>query len=89
MPSIQIRNVPEELREKLKALAAAEGKSLSGYVLTELHRIGGMDQADGQPTPAEWLERLRSRSPVGLGMSTAEAIRELRGPLPTDDLTRK
>ena len=82
MPSIQIQDVPQKLHARLEARAAAEGKSLSDYLLAELHQIAGVDQTDGRPALAEWFERLQSRAPLDLGVSTAEAIRELRGPLP-------
>jgi hypothetical protein len=84
MPStIQIRRVPAELRQILKSRAALEGRSLSDYLVAELHRIGE------RPTLAEWSEHLRNRTPVDPGFSTAEVIRELRGPLRVDDPTRK
>jgi len=36
MPSITIRNVPDEVRDELAARAAATGRSLQEYLLAEL-----------------------------------------------------
>ena len=40
MPSITIRNVPDETHEELAARAAASGKSLQEYLRAELIRVG-------------------------------------------------
>ena len=55
MPTVQIRNVPEETSRALKAKAALEGRSLSDYLLGELQRI-----AD-RPSRAELLARIAAR----------------------------
>ena len=55
MPTVQIRNVPEETSRALKAKAALEGRSLSDYLLGELRRI-----AD-RPSRAELLARIAAR----------------------------
>lgn len=73
---IQIRNVPETLHRKLKARAAMEGMSLSDYLLEELRLIAR------QPSVQEWLRQLEIRSPVKSTLSSADLIREGRGPLP-------
>jgi plasmid stability protein len=69
---IQIRNVPDDLHRKLKARAAAEGMSLSDYLLRELRQVGD------QLTPAEFLDRVRQREPVRLRVSPAAIIRRMR-----------
>jgi plasmid stability protein len=69
---IQIRNVPDDLHRTLKARAAAEGMSLSDYLLRELRQLAE------QPTPAEFLERLRQREPVKLRVSPVAIIRAVR-----------
>lgn len=69
---IQIRHVPDALHRKLKARAAMQGVSLSGYLLRELKEIAA------QPTLEELRRRLASRPPVELPFSTAEAIRAER-----------
>ena len=70
---IQIRHVPDALHRKLKARAAREGMSLSGYLLAEVERIAEV------PTVAEWRERLALRTPVNVSVPPAQVIREMRG----------
>ena len=55
MGLIQIRNVPEDVHRTLKSRAAAEGTSLSEYVLREVTR------AARSPTPDELDARIRAR----------------------------
>ncbi len=69
MSSIQIRNVPSELHLKLKARAAAEGMSLSDYLLRDLERLGE------RPTRKEMIARLRALQAVELGDAPALAVR--------------
>jgi hypothetical protein len=71
MKLIQIRNVPDDLHRALKARAAQEGSTLSDYILAELPRL-----AD-RPTPAQVMERIQRREPVG-GPPAAELIRAER-----------
>jgi plasmid stability protein len=93
--TIKIRHVPEELHSQLKSRAASQGLSLSAYLRAELARVAEVPtlaelrRPSEQPTLAEWFERLRRRMPVDPDFSTAEVIRELRGPLRVDDPTRK
>ncbi len=72
MPTLQVRNVPPEIHRALKAKAALEGSSLSDFVLAELEKLSM------RPTPRELLQRLRTREPVHVDPSPADAIRELR-----------
>jgi plasmid stability protein len=72
---IQIRNVSEETHERLKARAAAQGKSLNALMLEIVER-----EVEG-PTLDEVLERIRARGPLGAGIKggeAAEIIREAR-----------
>jgi plasmid stability protein len=69
---IQIRNVPDALHRRLKARAAVAGMSLSDYLLQEIRQVAVL------PTPEEWLERLRHRSPVKTRLSPARAVRAER-----------
>jgi len=69
---IQIRNVPDALHRKLKARAAAEGMSLSDYLIRELKR-----EAE-RPSVAEFRELLATRTPVEPSVSPAQMIREER-----------
>ena len=69
---IQVRNVPDQVHRELKARAALAGMSLSDYILKELEK-------DLQrPTPKQLLERLRTRRPVELSESVADAVRAER-----------
>jgi uncharacterized protein (DUF1778 family) len=66
MGLIQIRHVPDDVHRALKARAAAEGRSLSDYVLEEITRMART------PTPAELDERIRSRGRAGV--TTADIL---------------
>jgi len=70
---IQIRNVPEPLHRELKARAALAGQSLSDYLRAELERVAA------RPTMADFLQRVRDRTPVETRTAPAEAIRRERG----------
>lgn len=72
MSTIQIRDVPEEIRRTLKARAAASGRSLSQYVLDLLSREAR------QPTLEELLGRVRARGAVELGDSAQRLLRAER-----------
>ncbi len=61
MGLIQIRDVPDDVHRTLKARAAAQGTSLSDYVLAEVARLARI------PTPEELDERIRARSGTGIG----------------------
>jgi plasmid stability protein len=69
---IQIRNVPDWLHRKLKARAAAEGMSLSDYLLRELKR-----EAE-RPSVPEFREMLASLEPVEPSIPPAELVRQER-----------
>jgi antitoxin FitA len=68
---VQIRNVPDDLHEKLKARAAERGLSLSDYLLQLAERDVG------RPTIEELTARIRRRGRVE-GVSSADIIREMR-----------
>ena len=68
MPSITIRDVPQETRDTLAARAAQNGQSLQEYLLREFISLAEL------PTVDEVLERARARAKA-LGTSlTAEQI---------------
>ena len=69
---VQIRNVPSDLRRKLKARAALEGRSVSDYLLRELRH------ALDRPTLDEIRKRLSSRQPVRPHPTAAAAVRAER-----------
>lgn len=72
MGMIQIRNVPDDLHRLLKARAAAEGTSLSEYLLREVRKSAG------RPTLQELTDRLRRLEPITTEESPAEIIRRMR-----------
>ena len=69
---VQIRNVPDTLRRKLKVRAAGSGQTLSDYLLAELARLAA------RPTREEMLARIHSRKRVTLKTPAAVIIREER-----------
>jgi plasmid stability protein len=72
--TLQIRNVPEELHARIKARAAAEGLSISDYLLQEITKVAE------RPSMREVLERAAARP--GFDVDTKDivaAIREARG----------
>ena len=69
---IQLRNVPDDLHTKLKARAAANGMSLSDFLIAEAKRLAE------QPTLEEMRARLAALPPVKPKTSAAKMIREER-----------
>ena len=72
---IQIRNVPEDVHDRLKARAAAQGESLNTYMLRMV-----VHEAEERPTMDEVLARIVARGPLGnfKGGEAAEIIRQAR-----------
>ncbi|HET7045511.1 MAG TPA: hypothetical protein VFI37_11730 [Gaiellaceae bacterium] len=70
MGLIQVRDVPDDVHRTLKARAAAEGTSLSEYVLREVIR------AARTPTPEELDERIRLRGSAGVTTEDILAARD-------------
>ena len=69
---IQLRNVPDALHRRLKAIAASEGLTLSDFLTREARKIAE------RPTKEEFLRRLQSRPVTQLSVSPAQLIREER-----------
>ena len=69
---IQLRHVPEDLHRKLKLRAAADGKSLSEYLISEIRKSAE------RPTTEELRQRMMSRSRVKLKTSVVEMLRAER-----------
>jgi hypothetical protein len=71
--NIQIRDVPEDVRDRIVAHAADRGQSMQGYLL------GMLSQAAARPTRADWdaLAAVRDRAPVDMDAALA-VIREGR-----------
>jgi antitoxin FitA len=72
MSLIQIRNVPEDVHRTLKVRAAAEGSSLSDYVLREITRVART------PTADELDARIRARAAAGVATEDILAARDER-----------
>ena len=53
--TITIRNVPEEMRDRLTSLAAEQGLSMQKFLLGELKRIAY------RPTNTEWVRDVERR----------------------------
>jgi antitoxin FitA len=66
MALIQIRNVPDDVHRTLKVRAAAQGTSLSDYLLREVTRVAR------SPTPEELDARIRARRRAGV--TTADIL---------------
>ena len=69
MPTLQIRNVPDDVHRQLKSRAALAGMSLSEFALAELVR------SLQRPTPQELAERIQRLPPVDIGDAAVRAIR--------------
>ena len=76
MSTLQIRDVPDDVRTTLKVRAAEAGMSLSAYVLRELTRSAR------QPTLAELDERIRTRGTTRPATPAADVIRSDRATRP-------
>ena len=55
MVQLTIRNVPEEVRDRLAARAALRRMSMQEFLRAELERLAS------RPSLESWLERVRSR----------------------------
>lgn len=72
LKTVYIRNVPEDIHRRLKARAAIEGMSMSGYMRREIRK------ALDQPTRKEILERLAAQPVRRLRRPAAAVIRDER-----------
>ncbi len=72
MPTLQIRNVPDDLHRELRARAALAGMSVSEYLLMELRR------SLERPTREALLRRLAKRASVRPRPAPANAVRAER-----------
>lgn len=67
---VTIRGVPEEVRDKIAARAAARGQSMQEYLRGELVRLVA------KPSVEEWLEGVRSfKTATGINVSTEDILR--------------
>jgi len=72
MKMIQIRNVPDDVHRTLKMRAAAEGVSLSDYLL------GQIEASARRPTIDEVIEAIRADGAVQPDEDSATAVRAVR-----------
>ena len=76
MATLQVRDIPEDVRATLKARAAAAGQSLSEYVSAELAKSAR------RPTLAELTAHIERQGRVAFTTQVADVIRverEARG----------
>ena len=73
MPLIQVRDVPEEVRDELARRAALSGKSLQSYLLGELTKLSE------RPSMAEIVERAQTRAKAtGSTVTMLDAVAAVR-----------
>lgn len=72
MSTLQVRDVPEDVRHTLKARAALSGQSLSEYLRGELSKLAR------QPTLDELTERIGHREPAEPSTRAAAILRAER-----------
>ncbi|MCL2317037.1 MAG: antitoxin [Actinomycetia bacterium] len=72
MPSIVIRDVPEDVHRTLASRAAAEGQSLQQYMLAMA------TQSAGRRTQREVLDEIRRRARTFPPISTEDILADLR-----------
>lgn len=64
--------MPVSMHRKLKARAAGQGVSMSGYIMRELERVLAY------PSPEEFLKELRDEPEMVLDPSPTEVLRQER-----------
>ncbi len=72
MSTLQVRDVPDDVRQTLKVRAAAAGQSLSEYLLGELSRLAR------QPTLEELTLRIGHRGAIEPETRAADVLRAER-----------
>ena len=70
---ITIRNVPEEVRDKLASRAASQHQSMQEYLRGELERIAS------RPSLETWLKTVRERKTAGGTRIPTKKILNARG----------
>jgi antitoxin FitA len=69
---INLRDVPERVRDELAARAALQGKSMQEYLRAELERMVA------RPTIGSWLQRVRKRKRASQTKVSVKQILENR-----------
>jgi len=73
MPLIQIRDVPESVRDELAKKAAAAGQSMQAYLLDELSKLAE------RPSMAEIVRRAQARAKAtGSTVTMDDAVAAVR-----------
>jgi hypothetical protein len=73
MPLIQIRDVPESVRDELARKAAAAGQSMQAYLLAQLSKLAE------RPSMAEIIRRAQARArATGSTVTTDAAVAAVR-----------
>lgn len=67
--NIQVKNVPTPLHERLRRRARQQNRTISDFVLASVER---------ELARQDWLDRLRTRPEVDLGISAASLIEQDR-----------
>lgn len=73
MSIVQVRRVPEDLHEAMKARARSQGLSLNDFLL-EL-----MKKEMALPAMSEWLQEVRARPSTVKGFSMSDLMDDVRG----------
>jgi plasmid stability protein len=69
---INIRDVPEKVRDELAARAALQGKSMQEFLRAELERLAARPSVDA------WLQRVREMKRSAPGRVSSQQILEHR-----------
>jgi hypothetical protein len=69
---INIRDVPEKVRDELAARAALQGKSMQEYLRAELERLAS------RPSLEAWLQQVRKRKRAAQSSVSTNQILEHR-----------
>ncbi len=69
MATLHIRNIPDNVHERLRSLARANNSTMSAIVLAAVEK---------ELERAEWRERMANRPVVDPGISAAQMLEEAR-----------
>ena len=75
---IHIRNVPDEVYDKLEARAVKLGLTLSDYLLFQIKLLAGSEEIEDKLTLQEWLEDVSKFPPTYPSEDAATIIRRHR-----------
>ncbi len=79
MPSLQIRNLPDDIYEALRVRAAREHRSVAQQAIMELRKMPEVERRDRRQAVLERArKRLQEEGPRSLPVSPEELVREDR-----------